>query len=264
MKALPPPPHHATALDASCFYGWHVAWCKWLQFNNDTQQCTRKPILLQSLAPDFHLRAVLGLKLCILYMYTFARYRNGIKSFKQVPIGDCCIAGNVCRNYIFGFHAKVNFFVCRITCKFCVLGLCRAVPCTPTYDNNGRSIHVTTYALTIWDHVVMETVAIDSCLRGRRVYKATWKPTLHEELQCRKEDDNPHDPYAVAVIKIDAIVGHVPWKVSAASYLFLEREENSVTCEVAPPSHYTYTYRMKIILCGIKLCVFGLNRRAHN
>ena len=31
---------------------------------------------------------------------------------------------------------------------------------------------------------------------------------------------------------------------------------------VAPPSYYTYAYRMKIILCGIKLCVFGLNCKA--
>ena len=80
--------------------------------------------------------------------------------------------------------------------------------------------------------MVMETVEIDNCVRGHHVYKATWKPTVHEELQCRKEDDNLHDPYTVVVIKGDAIVGHVPWKISAASCLFLEREDNSITCRV--------------------------------
>ena len=55
--------------------------------------------------------------------------------------------------------------------------------------------------------MAMKTVAIDSCVRRDHVYKATWKPTLHEELQCCKEDNNPNDPYAVAVIKGDAMVG---------------------------------------------------------
>ena len=45
------------------------------------------------------------------------------------------------------------------------------------------------------------------CEKRLRVYKATWKPTLHEELQCRKEDNNPNDPYVIAVIKGDAMVG---------------------------------------------------------
>ena len=68
-----------------------------------------------------------------------------------------------------------------------------------------------TYTHTICKHVgmetmametmAMETVAIDSCVKGHHVYETTWKPTLHEELQCRKDDDNPHDLYAVAVMR---------------------------------------------------------------
>ena len=70
----------------------------------------------------------------------------------------------------------------------------------------------------------METVVIDSCVKGHHIYKATWKLTLHEELQCYKQDNNRHDSYAVAVIKGVTIVGHVSRKISAtcASYLFLE------------------------------------------
>ena len=75
--------------------------------------------------------------------------------------------------------------------------------------------------------------------------------TLHKELQCCKEDDNPHDPYTIAVIKGDTIVGHVPQRISAASYLFLEREENSVilaNCGALPSC-------VLIVACGMSLCL---------
>ena len=53
-------------------------------------------------------------------------------------------------------------------------------------------------------------------------------------LTCYKEEDNPHDPYAVAVTKHDSktVVGHVLRKISAACYLFLTRKENSLACKV--------------------------------
>ena len=82
----------------------------------------------------------------------------------------------------------------------------------------------------------METVEMESCVRGQshHVYKATWKPTLNEELNCYIEEDNPHDRYAVAVTKGDSktVVGHVPRKILAACYLFLTRKENSLACKV--------------------------------
>ena len=36
------------------------------------------------------------------------------------------------------------------------------------------------------------------------------------------------------------------------------------TWQLLLPSYYAYAYRMKIILCRIKLCVFGLNCKAQN
>ena len=81
-------------------------------------------------------------------------------------------------------------------------------------------------------------VEIESCVRGHHVYKAMWKPTLNEELNCYmymyKEEDNPHDPYAVAVTKGDSkmVVGHGPRKISAACYLCLARKENSLAYKV--------------------------------
>ena len=37
---------------------------------------------------------------------------------------------------------------------------------------------------------------------------------MGEELQCGREVDNPHDPYAVSVLKRRWIVGHIPHSIS--------------------------------------------------
>ena len=69
----------------------------------------------------------------------------------------------------------------------------------------------------------METIEVASCVRGHHVYNRIRTPTLGEELQCVTEDSNDSDPYAVAVMKWDDIVGHVPWRISAACSLLLRR-----------------------------------------
>lgn len=56
-----------------------------------------------------------------------------------------------------------------------------------------------------------------SCVRGHHIYKDIWSPVLGEELECTRESDNSSDPYAVAVKKASAIVGHIPKRISAAS-----------------------------------------------
>ena len=47
-------------------------------------------------------------------------------------------------------------------------------------------------------------------VRGHHIYKSVWTPVLGEELECRKETNNSSDPYAIAVLKTAAIVGHIP------------------------------------------------------
>ena len=54
------------------------------------------------------------------------------------------------------------------------------------------------------------------------------KAYLNEQLWCCKRDSNPHDLYAIVVIKGDAIVGHVPQQIFDASYLFLKRENSII------------------------------------
>ena len=52
-----------------------------------------------------------------------------------------------------------------------------------------------------------------------------------EELPCKRETGNDKDRYAVAVMRGDTIVGHVPRKISAACSLFLRRN-GTIRCTV--------------------------------
>ena len=75
----------------------------------------------------------------------------------------------------------------------------------------------------------METFEVDSCIRGYHVFKSIWNPTTGKELNCVQERTNTEDPYAVAVIRRSAVVGHVPRKMSATRALFLRRKGTDLT-----------------------------------
>ena len=63
------------------------------------------------------------------------------------------------------------------------------------------------------------------------MYQSEWTPALGEELGCQREEDNASDPYAVAVMRRNVIVGHVPMSISAISSLFLRRN-GSIQCTI--------------------------------
>ena len=51
----------------------------------------------------------------------------------------------------------------------------------------------------------------DTCVRGFYTYQDVWRPVIEEELARLREEQNPRDPYAVAVMKpCVGVVGHVP------------------------------------------------------
>uniref|UniRef100_A0A1X7U355 HIRAN domain-containing protein n=1 Tax=Amphimedon queenslandica TaxID=400682 RepID=A0A1X7U355_AMPQE len=50
----------------------------------------------------------------------------------------------------------------------------------------------------------------ESVITGHHVYKTVWTPIISEELHTEVEDDNGHNKYAVAVMKSNGIVGHMP------------------------------------------------------
>ena len=59
-----------------------------------------------------------------------------------------------------------------------------------------------------------------SVVRGHHIYKRIWTPDIGELLNVITEDSNEHDAHAVAVLKSDHIVGHVPRSSSYDCLLF--------------------------------------------
>ena len=55
---------------------------------------------------------------------------------------------------------------------------------------------------------------------------------MGELLRLRIEPTNPHDDFAVAVVKDGTVVGHVPKRVSRVISYFLKKDSSSGLCEV--------------------------------
>ena len=89
-----------------------------------------------------------------------------------------------------------------------------------------------------------------SCIRGFHIYKDVWEPIVGEELECKIEDNNEHDRHAVAVMKEDRVVGHIPREHSKVCKFFIKRGGciNVVVCGkrenrgqgLQIPSKYTF------------------------
>ena len=60
------------------------------------------------------------------------------------------------------------------------------------------------------------------------MYKDIWDSHLGEELACRHERNNIHNPFAIGVLKSDVIVGHVSRAISAACCVFLRRAGSTI------------------------------------
>ena len=50
---------------------------------------------------------------------------------------------------------------------------------------------------------------VEAMVRGYHQYKEIWDAEVGEKLECQRETGNPHDIFAVAVLKSRVIVGHV-------------------------------------------------------
>lgn len=70
-----------------------------------------------------------------------------------------------------------------------------------------------------------------SVIRGHHIYKTVWTPTVGETLQVSQELSNPHDVYAVSVLKDANIVGHVPREINRVFSFFL-LHGGGISCEV--------------------------------
>ena len=70
--------------------------------------------------------------------------------------------------------------------------------------------------------------SIDSKIRVYHVYQTIWSnPYIGEELNCKREPGNSHDPHAVAMTKVisgvSTVVGHVPIDISPICSIFIRR-----------------------------------------
>ena len=53
----------------------------------------------------------------------------------------------------------------------------------------------------------------ESSIRGYHVYKSMWNPEIGETLSTKKEHNNPHYKFTVAVMKGKLRVGHIPKEI---------------------------------------------------
>ena len=71
----------------------------------------------------------------------------------------------------------------------------------------------------------------ESCIHGYHIYKYIWSSTVGEHLTYERETLNSTDSYAVAVLKDNVIISHLPRVLSRICSLFIARS-GAITCVV--------------------------------
>ena len=74
--------------------------------------------------------------------------------------------------------------------------------------------------------------SFNSYARGYHAYMKIWNPVDGEVLVCTRETDNPHDNYAVSIIRNLYVVGHVPLGLSKTLSNFLSLPASTILCIV--------------------------------
>ena len=84
------------------------------------------------------------------------------------------------------------------------------------------------------------TYETDSCVRGFHIYQVQdiWTPVIREELLCEREEGNPNDRYAMSVLNVSTVVGHVPRHISTLCNVFL-RCGGSISCIITGRHQYS-------------------------
>ena len=89
-----------------------------------------------------------------------------------------------------------------------------------------------------------------AAVRGFHVNKAIWEPKDSEVLTCSREENNPHDPFAIKTCQLDSgkIVGHLPMELSRISKFILDRGAKT---EVK--LHETHYRRSPLVQGGLEI-----------
>ena len=74
--------------------------------------------------------------------------------------------------------------------------------------------------------------------QGYHEYHNIWDSAINEELPCECEVHNAMDHYAVAVIRDNVVVGHLPKNISRICSLFL-RSGGTIKVEVTGQKRYS-------------------------
>ena len=101
----------------------------------------------------------------------------------------------------------------------------------------------------------LEVVEFCTYVRGYHAYKILWTNQVVEILLLKRESTNPKDSLAVAVMKEDEIVGHVPYNITSMLSSFLRRDCNKGFAEVTGNAlnrgaRYGMEVPCKYRLCG--------------
>ena len=78
----------------------------------------------------------------------------------------------------------------------------------------------------------LEVLHISSYIRGYHAYMDMWRSVQDEMLILKREPTNVADKNAVAVLKEDQVVGHVPFNLAPSISLFLKRDINKAFTKV--------------------------------
>ena len=76
---------------------------------------------------------------------------------------------------------------------------------------------------------IMSPFSVESMVWGYHIHIDVWNPVVGKEFPCKHEDGHRVDPFTVAVVRGDTIIGHVPRKISSICYLYL-RQAGSIVC----------------------------------
>ena len=71
-----------------------------------------------------------------------------------------------------------------------------------------------------------------SYICSHHAYCMLWTPVVGEMLTLRKEPENLFDCHAVAVMKNDLLVGHIPRSICRVVSYFLAKDGHNAVCEV--------------------------------
>ena len=78
----------------------------------------------------------------------------------------------------------------------------------------------------------LDVVEMNSFIRGYHDYMDVWTATPGDMLILKREPDNTKDSHAVAVLRDEQIVGHIPYNLAPTIEMFLRRDVNKGFAEV--------------------------------